>query len=231
MIFSEMYIVKNILRNIIFIFIFARMNSKWYISTLIVVLAFLGLSQEQAKLANQQIVLQFTDVELTSVSTRDDALAMVTEKLEAFGIVNIEIVENDDAQLSIRYYSDIDALGIREFLSQDSELLLLYGGIHEVPVDFPKDKLPETYRIVVSDLQQQTDDVLSSNGKFAFELNHDHERFSNTVVTLFNDLIVLEQDALAQVAFNINKRIAIAIDNTSDTIPEVRAGPYIFGNS
>ncbi|MFS4493770.1 hypothetical protein [Maribacter sp. 2308TA10-17] len=207
------------------------MNTKWYISTLIIILALIGLNQEQTKVANQQIVLQFTDVEMTSVTSHDDALATVTKKLEALGIVNIEIIENDDAQLSIRYYSDVDALSVGEFISQDGELSSVYGDVDQLPVDFPEDKLPETCSIVVSDLQQQNPDGLGLNGKLAFELKQDYQRFSNPVVLRFNDTIALEQDALVHVSFKINKVIAIAIDNTSDTIPEVRAGPFSFGNS
>lgn len=207
------------------------MNTKWYISTLIIILALIGLNQEQTKVANQQIVLQFTDIEMTSVTAHDDVLATITKKLQAFGIANIEIIENDDTQLSIRYYSDIDALSIGKFLSQDCQLALTYSGINQLPVDFPKDELPESCSIVVSDLQQQTDDGLGLNGKLAFELNQDYKRFSNPVVIPHNYLIVFEQDAIVQVAYKINKVIAIAIDNTSRTIPEVRAGPYYYGNS
>lgn len=207
------------------------MNTKWYISTLIIILALIGLNQEQTKVANQQIVLQFSDIEMTSVTAHDDALATITKKLQTFGIANIEIIENDDTQLSIRYYSDIDALSIGKFLSQDCQLALTYSGLDQLPIDFPEDKLPESCSIVVSDLQQQTDDGLGLNGKFAFELNQDYKRFSNPVVIPHNNLIVFEQDAIVQVAYKINKVIAIAIDNTSRTIPEVRAGPYVHGNS
>jgi hypothetical protein len=207
------------------------MNAKWYISTLIIILALIGLNQEQTKGANQQIVLQFTDVEMISVATHDDALATITKKLQSLGVGNIEIIENDGTQLSIRYYSDIDALSVGEFLSQDSEFLLSYRGIDQLPADFPKDKLPETFSLVVSDLQQQSDDGLSLNGKFAFELNQDFKRFFNPVVIQFNHSIVLKQDAVVYVAYKTNRVIAIAIDNTSHSIPEVRAGPYDHGNS
>lgn len=207
------------------------MNTKWYASTLIIILALIGLNQEQTKVANQQIVLQFTDVEMTSVTAYDDALATITKKLQALGIANIEIIENDDTQLSIRYYSDIDALSVKEFFSQDSELSFTHRDIDQLPFDFPEDKLPESYNLVVTDLQQQSDDALSLNGKFAFELKQNYKRFSNPVVIQFNDSIAFEQDAIVHVAYKINKVIVIAIDNTSNTIPEVRAGPYVFWNS
>ncbi len=207
------------------------MNTKWYISTLIILLALIGLNQEQTKVANQQIVLQFTDVEMTSVTSHDDALAIVTKKLQALGINNIEIIENDDTHLSIRYYSNIDALSVGELLSQDNELSLTYRDINQLPVDFPNDKLPDNFSIVVSDFQKQTNDGLGLSGKLAFELKQDYKRFSNPVVLQFNDATALEEDALVYVAYKMNRSIALAIDNTSDTIPEVRAGPYTYGNS
>ena len=203
------------------------MNTKWYIGTLIIILALIGLNQEQAKVANQQIVLQFTDVEMTSATVHDNALTTITKKLQALGIVEIEIIENDDRQLSIRYYSDIDALSVKEILSQDNELSVIYSDSDELPFDFPKDELPESYCLVVSDFHKQTDNGLSLNGKLAFELNQDYKRFSNPVVGIqFNNSVILNQDALVHVAYKVNRASAIAIDTTSDTIPEVRAGPY-----
>ncbi|MFK7812361.1 MAG: hypothetical protein AB8B59_07685 [Maribacter sp.] len=207
------------------------MNTKWYISTLIIILALIGLNQEQTKTANQQIVLQFTDVEITSVTAHDDALATITEKLQVLGIANIEIVEYDDAQLTIRYYSEIDALSVGKFLSQQTELSLASSEIDQSPFDFPEEQFPEKFSLVVSDLQQQTDDGLGLNGKLAFEFNQDYNRFSNPVVFHFNNAIILEQDAIVEVAYKTNREIAIAIDTTSDTIPEVRAGPLAHGIS
>lgn len=205
---------KKILCNTIFIFIFAVMNTKWYLGTLIIILALIGLNQEQTKVANQQIVLQFTDVQIASLTAHDDALETITKKLSALGVANIELIEGDDTKLTIRYYSDVDALSVDEFLSQDSEL----------PIDFPTDKLPETCSLVVSDLHQQNYDGLALNGKFVFELKQDHKRFSNPLV-LFNGSLADEQDYFVFVAYRINRVVAIAIDNTSHTFPEARAGP------
>ena len=203
------------------------MNSKWYLSTLILILALIGLNQEHSKVANQQIVLQFTDVEITSETTHDVALETITKKLHALGISDIELIESDNTILTIRYYSDINALSVGDFLSQDVESSLTYGNVDELPSDFPKDKLPETCSLVVSDLHQQTDYGLGLNGKFAFELKQDGKRFSNPSVVWFNDTLVLEQDYIVRVSYRINRAMAIALDTTLHTIPEVRAGPYV----
>ena len=205
------------------------MNAKWCVSTLIIILAFLGLSQEQTKVSNQQISLQFTAVELASENAHDEVLAAITKRLKVLGVDAIEIIENDGRQLSIRYYSDVDAISVKAFLSQENQLSLTNE--EELPSDYPKEQLPEKYNLVVSDLQQQADSSITINGTLVSIQNQDDDRFSNPVILQFNNAIVSKQDATVQLAFKINTVIAIAIDNTSQTIPEVRAGPYVYWNS
>ena len=205
------------------------MNAKWCVGTLVIILALLGLSQEQKKASNQQILLQFTDVELASETAHDEVLTAITKKLEVLGVDAIEIIENDGRQISIRYYSDVDAIGVKEFLSQEKQPTS--GQKDELPVDFPKDQLPEEYNLVVSDLHQHTDNGLNLNGNLVLIQKHDDNRFSNPVILPFNNAIVFKQDAIVNVSFKIHRNIAIALDNTSQTIPEVRAGPYAHGNS
>ena len=205
------------------------MNAKWCISTLIIILALLGLSQEQTKASNQQILLQFADVELASETAHDEVLIAITKRLKVLGVDAVEIIENDGRQVSIRYYSDVDAVSVKEFLTQESQWSLTYDD--ELPFDFPKEQLPEKYNLVVSDLHQQADNGLSLYGNLVLIQTQDDNRFSNPVILQFNNAIVFKQDAIVNVSFKINRIIAIAIDNTSKTIPEVRAGPYVYGNS
>ena len=205
------------------------MNAKWCISTLIIILALLGLSQEQTKASNQQILLQFADVELASETAHDEVLIAITKRLKVLGVDAVEIIENDGRQVSIRYYSDVDAVSVKEFLTQESQRSLTYDD--ELPFDFPKEQLPEKYNLVVSDLHQQADKGLNLNGNLVLIQTQDDNRFSNPVILQFNNAIVFKQDAIVNVSFKINRIIAIAIDNTSKTIPEVRAGPYVYGNS
>ena len=176
------------------------MNAKWYIGTLIIILAFIGLNQEQTKVANQQILMQFPELEMTSGSTHDEALATITKKLEVLGIADIEIVKEGDTQLSIRYYSAIDAQSVGEFLSHEVELSLLYTDIDELPSGFPDDELPETCSLVVLDLQQQTDAGLSL-GKFAIQLGDGFKKVSNPVIIQLSDSTVLTRNAAVGVAF------------------------------
>jgi len=197
------------------------MNAKWCISTLLIILALLGLSQEKSKASNQQIVLQFTDVELASSTDHDQVLATITKKLHVLGVNSIEIVENDNTQLSIRYYSDIDALSVKEFLSQENDF----------PLDIPKEKLPEHYHLTVSDLQQKVDGQLYLNGKFAFVVKQESKPVSTPVFISTNPVFEPKQNTEVGVAYKLHRVVALSIQNTSQTIPEVRAGPYGCINS
>ncbi len=205
------------------------MNAKWCLSTLIIILALIGLSQEQTKASNQQILLQFTDVELASETAHDEVLAAITKRLKVLGVDAIEIIENGGRQVSIRYYSDVDAHCVKEFLTQENQLSFTYDD--EFPFGFPKEQLPEKYNLVVSDLHQQSDNGLNLNGNLVLIQKQDYNRFLNPIILQFDNAIVFKQDAIVNVSFKINRNIAIAIDNTSQTIPEVRAGPNVNGNS
>lgn len=205
------------------------MNVKWCVSTLFIILACLGLSQEQKRASNQQILLKFADVELASETAHDEILAVIAKKLEVIGIDDIEIIENNDTQLSIRYYSDVDALSVKEFLSKENQLLS--SNEEEFPFDYPKEQLPEKYNLVVSDLHQHTDDGLTLNGTLVLVQKQGDKTFSNPVILPLSNTICFEQDAIVDIAYKINRNIALSIDNTSQIIPEVRAGPYVNGNT
>lgn len=205
------------------------MNAKWCVSTLFIILALLGLRQEQKKVSNQQILLQFADVEVALETAPDAILSEITQKLKALGADSIEIIENDDTQLSIRYYSDVDALIVKEFLSGKKKLPLSNG--EHIPSEYPEDEFPKQYSLVVTDLHQQADDAVALNGTLIIVQKQEDKTVSNSLVTPFINFLVIEQDIATGVAYRINKNIAIAIDNTSRTIPDVRAGPYASKNS
>ena len=201
------------------------MNAKWCVSTLIIILVLLGLSQPHKKASNQQISLEFTDVEIASESAREEALSTITKRLLFLGVEVVEIIENDGNHLNIRYYSDIDAKDVKEFLSDDNPLTFEYDD--EVPSDFPKEKFPENYSLIVTDLHQQANNGLNITGNLIPTQKEYQIGFSSPVILRYDYPLVLRPNDNEKIALRIYKNIAIAIDNTSQSIPEVRAGPYL----
>lgn len=204
------------------------MNAKWCISTLIVIIALLGLGQQHKKASNQQILLQFTDVEIASEDARDEVLSIIRTKLLFLGIKDIEVIENDGGSLNIRYYSDIDARGVKDYLSNNIEFSLAYD--HQVPSDDPKEQVPDKYSLVVSDLHQYTNNGLNLSGDPVLT-QKDYNVFPNPVILNNHRPLVLNLVETDKVALRIYKNIAIAINNTSQNIPGVRAGPNFYGIS
>ena len=61
------------------------MKMKWYFGALIIVFTLLGVYQNRISVPNQEIVLQFTDVNITS-DEAENTIEIVKEQLQAIGI-------------------------------------------------------------------------------------------------------------------------------------------------
>lgn len=203
------------------------MNAKWCVSTLLIFLALLGLSQQHKKASNQQIFLEFTNVEIASENMREEALSTITKKLLSLGVKAIEIIENDGNQINIRYYSDIDANDVKKFLLNES--LLSWTEDPQIPSEFPKEEIPEKYCLVVYDLQQQSPKTLDLNGNLVLTQEDDQIGMAGPgpVILHYDYPLVLRPRDYDKIALKAYEDIAFAIDNISQEIPEVRAGPYL----
>ena len=97
------------------------MNNKWYISALIIILAFLGgiTSHEKSVTPNQEIVLQFSS-ETVSNDEAQIAITTVKQQLETVGVHDIQVTEYKGGQLKITYFSTIDIGSVKKLLSKES---------------------------------------------------------------------------------------------------------------
>ena len=202
------------------------MKAKWYLSTFIVILTLLGLSQQQFSVPNQEIVVQFTTNEIALLETQN-TIAIVKEQLQTIGVENIQIHKEANGKLKITYFSDIDVASIKKILSKEKDVKLSYSSIFQEEGDskFPSNKDSNHFKLDVFEIQKSNDAEGDFNG-YALELKPESDRFFTSVVYLsYADVAVKETNKAEKVAFTIHKNIAIAIDNSSHNIPEVRAGP------
>lgn len=202
------------------------MQSKWYISALIVILSLFGVvSQQQITLPNQEIILQFTDVEVTSEDAQN-TIAIVKRQLQAIGVDNIQVKETKNGTLKITYYSDADVASIKQTFSKEDQLTLDYkvNNQNKKSSGFPSDENPIHYNLDVYEIQSSTDSDWNLSGTYVVELKPDANRFSNP--NIYGCIQTVDvSESIEKIAFKIYYNIAIAIDNTSNKIPEVRAGP------
>ncbi len=202
------------------------MKAKWYLSTFIVILTLLGLSQQQFSVPNQEIVVQFTTNEIALLETQN-TIAIVKEQLQAIGVENIQIHKEANGKLKITYFSDIDVASIKKILSKEKDLKLSYSSIFQEEGDskFPSNRDSNHFKLDVFEIQKSKDGEGDLNG-YALELKPESDRFFTSVVYLpFTDVDVKERNKAEKIAYTIHRNIAIAIDNSSHNIPEVRAGP------
>lgn len=206
------------------------MNVKWYISTLIIILAFLGVNQEQISAPNQEIVLQFSDYEMSSVDAQN-AVAVITSQLQSIGADNIHVQEERNGKLKITYFSDIDVASVKEVLSNQKSLELGYNSYNNSQGKSPSKKPSDTYNFDVFEIKSSTDFESGFDG-YVINNKSENDRFSNpNVFASSNSISVKKKNQIDEVAFVVNRNIAIAIDNISYKIPEVRAGPQIKGRA
>jgi hypothetical protein len=221
------YLYNYYLIQSLFFYIW-RMNSRRYIGALIIVLTFLGVVyQQQYTLPNQEIILQFTDVKVTSADTQS-TIAIVKKQLQNLGADNIQVVETKEGTLKITYYSASNVSNIKRNLSEENKLVIdcnLSNQDNEES-SFPKENSSISYNLDVYEIQNGSEADWNLVENNVLELKFDNERFFNPNFFMSAiDINDREKENIVKVAYKIRRNIALAIDNTSHNIPEVRAGP------
>jgi hypothetical protein len=221
------YLYNYYLIQSLFFYIW-RMNSRRYIGALIIVLTFLGVVyQQQYTLPNQEIILQFTDVKVTSADTQS-TIAIVKKQLQNLGADNIQVVETKEGTLKITYYSASNVTNIKRNLSEENKLVIdcNISNQDNEESSFPKENSSISYNLDVYEIQNGSEADWNLVENNVLELKFDNERFFNPNVFMSAiDINDREKENIVKVAYKIRRNIALAIDNTSHNIPEVRAGP------
>ena len=205
------------------------MKSRWYFCTLLIVLTLAGVvNQQQDPAPNQEIVVQFTDVEVSSDAAQRE-LAEVTKQLQDIGASNIQINEGEHGRLKITYYSNAEVTQIRNALSKDKNLDLENSSFqhNETPVEFPLGDAAVSYNIDIFEIQTSSDIFQGFDGNTVVEFKIDGDRFYNSIAYHTYKVVnpkTTNKYVCQQLKFRNN--IAIAIDYNAQNIPEVRAGPH-----
>ena len=214
-------------RNAVFIFYIWRMNAKWYLGTLVVVLALFGLSLKQNSIPNQEIVVQFTHDEVTSEEAHE-AMGIVKEQLRLIGAHTIQVLQEDNGGLKITYYSDIDVDSIEELFSKENLDLgyIAYdhnNGTSKLPVD----SNTINYKLNVSEIDKSGDNSNDLNG-YVVELRLKSDRFYFPSVYFAPGVASVKGlSNIENTTFIAQRNCAMAFDTSSHNIPEVRAGPLV----
>lgn len=206
------------------------MIKKWYFNVLLSTFALLFVMHKQTIIPNQEILLEFSDHQITDTEARR-ALAIIKRQLESVGVKNTRILWLRDGSLKISYYSDSDIAVINELLSQkrytgyDVAFLGKAGNADHLPIQDHE----TGYTLKVRELQG-TKDVNSTYlipGRT--KIAKDPELYSGGTNTFAADKTtevniknIGIQRSQIRLLYSVAKN-----ENTSRKIPQVRAGPYL----
>ena len=205
------------------------MKPKWYLSTFILIVAFLGAGLQQFSAPNQEIVLQFEDKEISLVKT-ENAIANIKKQLQDIGVKKIQVYKGANGVLKISYFSEIDVVSIKKIFSKEKALKLSYSllDFEEGSTKMPSKNKSNTYQLDVFEIQKSNGNEGDSNG-LVVELLPEHDRYFNPDV--YYSTLVYElrfKNKIEKVAYIIYSNRFIEIDNSSYNTPEVRAGPVLI---
>jgi hypothetical protein len=201
------------------------MKNLWFYSGLLFVLAIFGIGSERIAVPNQEIVIQFSDVDVTLEETQD-AIAVVKGQLESIAVANLQLQELGNGTLKITYYSTIDVSQVRELLLNGRTLAQETSIHNENETEFPFEKDGKYYEIGIQTIQDAQDLVGTSEG--FLESKSEATRYvtptsGNILHTIFNNEVI----ASDAVAYAVYRYVMITVDGSSYKIPEVRAGPLV----
>ncbi|WP_298534321.1 hypothetical protein [uncultured Algibacter sp.] len=206
------------------------MIARWCISAFIFLLTLFGvISQQQIAVPNQEIILQFSDIELTSEDAKHTIL-IVRKQLEALGVENIQIKSQGNGKLKISYYCDADISSIKNSFAKAHNLDLNYqsGTTGRGASEFPSPENSIAYNINVYEIQSSSDSGWDFDGAFTLEVEVKSDRFLDPNINFSAGNLELKRlTQVSNVAFRVQKNVSVAIRETLHTIPEVRAGPLL----
>jgi hypothetical protein len=204
------------------------MIARWCISALIFSLTVFGvISQQQLAVPNQEIVLQFSDVELSSEDAKK-TIATVKAQLLELGVENIKVKAQQNGKLKISYYSIADISSIKRNFSKSNDVILDYSVTKQ---DENSDKFPSqndgvSYDIDVYEIQNHSDSEWDFDGAFVLDVEVKSDRFLDPNLYLsVSGLDLINANNVVKLAYKVRRKITIEIGEASHSKPEVRAGP------
>lgn len=205
------------------------MKIKLHFGLLVILLAFLGTYLDQTTAPNQQIVIQFSDEDI-SKEDADITIEIVKQQLQSIGVNLIRIDQNNNGQLKIIYYSESDVSKIQRLLLKEHDFKFTYDSDYNSNSDVPKDERIKDYELNISEIHN------ASNINWDFERTEivqfnqksDHSDNPKIKTSGYYPKEKSKSNKIS-VAIKINTAIACTIDCQSYKIPEVRAGPNALG--
>lgn len=204
------------------------MIARWCLSAFIFTLTLFGvISQQQIAVPNQEIVLQFTEVELTSEDAKN-TIASVKAQLLELGVENIKVKAQQNGKLKISYYSDAAISSIKSNFAKNNNVVLDYTSTNqdENSSKFPSEDHSISYNLDVYEIQSNSGTGWDLDGAFILDVEVKSDRFLDpNLYFLASNFDFRSSNSIVGVAYKVRRNITIEIEEALYSKPEVRAGP------
>ena len=203
------------------------MKKSYFFLTVILVL-FFGAWKMQLPAHNQEVVLEYSDEQITSNKVRSIVQA-IREELNNYGIENVLVYEDENGVLKISYYSEEDVQTIKANLES---LALIDFFADKQPVKDEGDlnlqlkKEHATYKLEVFEIQESINGHSGLGGKVAIVVSDEFSKPNTTKsFTALNKKSTQKYLGRTYESSKIFGNRINYLSKASNLIPDVRAGP------
>jgi len=204
---------------------------KSYFFLAIVLVLFLGAWKIQTPVHNQEVVLQYSDEQISSIKVQD-VVDAIKEELFIYGIEDVQVYEDENGILKISYYSEedvqtikstLESLALTNFPIDDNS----HNGENDLNLQLKKEQ--GTYKLEVFEIHNSENGSSGLGGKTAIVAS---EEFSKPITpnsfTALNKKTALKHLGETNRSSKINGSQTTYFSSTSNLVPDVRAGPYFI---
>ncbi|WP_242085309.1 hypothetical protein [Aestuariivivens sediminis] len=204
------------------------MNFRKYVGALIVFLTFLGVVvQQQSILPNQEIVLEFTDSEITPNDTQS-TIALVKDQLQSLGAKNIQVKEGRQGKLRISYHSAINVTKVKNALSKNNAFVFEYStnGSEQKGSHVPSEDHKVSCNLDIYEIHNDDGSASDFSGKSVLTVNYKGDRYNCPDFYNFCNYWKPCNAEDCRVNHKRYQQLVLEIQDPLHIIPEVRAGPF-----
>jgi len=224
------FIIPKDCSDTVFIFYIWRVNLRWYITGLIVALAFFGMSLGQSTInPNQEIVVKFSASSIDSDEVQQ-AIADIRGQLKSVGIDQVHVSEILDGKIKVTYFSNKDVAIIKGLFLKQNKLQLEKTAFNtkEGSSEFPFGQHSNTYKLDVVKIQQDSGFDVGFHGTL-LEIKTSNDQYLKPILSLVSSENIFGlKYSIERAGCKTYPNIALLINNSAHKIPEVRAGPLSY---
>lgn len=210
----------------LFIYIW-RVNWRWYITGILIALAFCGAGLEESTTdPNQEIVVRFSTNSITANEAKK-AISEITIQLKSIGVEGVHVSEVVDGKVKVTYFSTLDVVVIKNLLYRYNKLDLSDTAFNEKngSSKFPFSDNSNTYKLEVVKIQTDPGTDIGFQGLLV-EVNSFADQYLKPRMSLAtSEINFTPKDNFESVAPIISPNVPVLIPYFEHKIPEVRAGP------